>query len=160
MKPNFHRSFETNKIFEALEWLKPGDSVGYKSLNDLVGFDILKFKQKLNYVRDKLKRSGRAVIELAPEGLYRLTDAEVVNGHSPRYKRRVSMSALRASSALASVEYDQLSTIDRTTHNAHQAGFGAIRLFTRVSTHKRIAGEIEKTSVVIPPRDLLKLFSK
>lgn len=160
MELTFTRSFETAKLFEILEKLAPGESISYTEMSRQATFDVSKYTGRIGYVRDQLKRKGKAVIVLAPNGLRRLPDVEVVNLHSQRYKRRVGMASLRGSRALTSVDYEALSDVERTAHNAHQSGFGAIRLFTKETTHKKIAAGVEMAKVTLPTRDLLKLFEK
>lgn len=154
------RSYETERLFRVLGVMEPDTSMTYAELSVQLGFDVTQYIPKLDYVRDALKRQAKMVIEREGGSIRRMADIEVVRNHSPRYKHKLRRAAMRGRRALESVEFDSLGVEDRIQHNAHQAGFGTIALFTRDAAHKKLVGAVERAQVRLPVDDVLRLFRK
>lgn len=153
-----HRSYETEQFFKALRALKSNEEITFVRLSEIVTFDCTKFMAKLDYVRDRLKRRGEMVITRYKGTLRRMPDGEVVNDHSSRYKKKLRNAAHRGRKALESVEYSQLDRGDQVKHNAHQAAFGTISLFTREKANKKLLAAVDRTPANMPVRKVLELF--
>ena len=154
-------SIETDALRRFCLSLLPGEFVTYDEMKARLGFDVRDQAGRLYRVRDSLKRSGKCVVDIVPkQGVRRLTDQEVVNGHSSRYLRRVGRAALRGVGGNASVEYAALSDADKTRHNVTQATFGVVRLFAKKRGQAKIEAGLKETRPTLPPKDILKLFVK
>lgn len=159
MELNFRRSPETEALVRALRSLAKGESLTDGELSLQVGFDVTQYEPRVSTAREILWREGSGTVERIPKvGYVKLLDTAVVNETAPRARRKLQNAARRGATKLAGVEYDALPEGDKVSHNASQAYFGAVRLFSGPKAMAKIQEAAGNS--VLPPRIVLKLFEK
>ena len=154
----FERSADTCIIENKLRSTAIGDFVSYAELSTLIGRDVREFgKSSIRTARATLIGESIFFAAVPNEGLKRLSNEEALS-FSRSFVRKAHSAATRGMDHLSHVPFDQLSEQSKRNHLATSAQLGAIQLFGKSSSFKKIEGRVNGTDTPVPLGETLKLF--
>lgn len=141
-------------IYCALSELEEGESISYEKLSEIAhGEDVQREKRHLLQTAIKWSLSDDIVIGCVRDvGVYRLKNNEI-DSIADQAHRQIRRRAKRTARALSACDYDRLNEDERREHTARLAFVGALQLFTKPSTIKKIAantnpGEVDNSKTL------------
>lgn len=159
-KPSFQLSPDTRRIADKFLSMQPGEQVTYAELNALIPGQNVQGRARglMDTARRLVREEARIVIECVHGiGMQRLVNDDIP-GTGAHHTRAARRQCTVGSEKLACADFAALTSEKQSQLNAHMAIFGAIKLFTRASSFKRL----EKASTDAAPLvtdKVLKLFS-
>jgi hypothetical protein len=161
---NLHSvSGKTLRLQDRLRELsEPGQMVTYHELATLIGEDVQSgrgagyLKTARNRIQSELPGFYLSVVRGV--GIKRITQEEavVVASSAVHSVRRKSSRALKT---LANIDFDSLSGEGKVRHGVAVSCLGAVKLFTKPASQKRIEQGVRASSKGMEIGDTLKLFS-
>ena len=154
-------SVDTQILYERIKKAAIGDFISYPELTALIDRNVqTKGYSALMTARKMARRNDRMVFEcVRGEGLKRLDDHGIVTGIPQQGLKRIRHISRTAAMKLSCVQnFDGLQNGDKISHNAAVSLFGAITLFTRERSVKRIEAAVQEKADKLPVMKTLELF--
>ena len=160
MNLRFELSADAKIIRSVMQECKIGETVTYDTLSQAIGRDVRKFaKGPIVTCRRTLLNELNMVFECVPnEGYKRLSDCDIVRSIESD-RRKVSRASGKSIRKLSCVDFAALNDQEKHAHTVAAAQFGAIQLFSKSSTTKRIESKVSSGDTTIPVADTIKLFT-
>lgn len=156
----FEKSNDAKILESVLSQMAIGQRVTYDELSKAIGRDVRAFaRSALQTARNRLLRDAGIVFGVeANEGLVRLNDSQIIKT-TEADRKRVQRQANRTLRKLGVVKFDALSDSDKMKHTVAAAQAGAIVLFSKSTTTKKLESKVQTPSDSLPIGETLKLFS-
>jgi hypothetical protein len=132
--------------------------ITYSEMSDVAGVDVQEKRGVLTTARNVVHREAGLVFgTVIGQGVKLCTSAEIVGigDHALRHVRKTTGKAIRK---MASVKFEELSSVDQVRHNTTVSFLGAMRLMTNASSRKRLEGAVAAKQARLEVRDTLNLF--
>jgi hypothetical protein len=155
-------SIDAQVLYERLEKTQIGDRVSYKELNAIIDKNVQNgARHLLETARRAAMRKHHMVFQvIANEGLLRLDDLGIV-ATGKLSIAKVGRATRRGLKKLACVQnFDGMSNEAKIKHNTFASTLGALSLFTRGSSVKRIEEKVTEANVKLATRKTLEAFMK
>lgn len=158
--PQFQMSADTKIIRSVFDECEIGQLVTYEELTAAIGRDVREFARgSIATVRKALLKERRVVFEcVQDQGYMRLNDSEIV-ASTERDRGRLYRASSRVIRKLGCVSFDKLADSEKVSHTVACAQFGAMQMFAKKSSAKRLEAKAKEESKPIAIGDTLKLFS-
>lgn len=156
-------SIEARLLYARLNKTEAGELIPYGELSEIAGRDVKPGGDAyfaLYRARAMCEREDGIVFECARSvGIKRLDDAGIIATATSDF-RSIGRRAKKAMRRIAQADYQALGDEDKATHNAAISALGAVRLFTKPASIKRIEAAVKNTQGALPVGRALELFKK
>jgi hypothetical protein len=160
-RPTFETSVDTRLLYQHLLTIKPGDTVTYAKLSEIISRPVVGSTPQLqSAIRRALREDGLVFGNISKVGYKHLLDPEIVDaaGNDVSTIRR---RAKRSVGKLLKVQ--DFTTLDKehqVKHSTAASIFGFIHAFLAPKAIKSIRGGVEAAGKELPIAETIKMFSK
>lgn len=157
----FERSAVTQLLVDRLLSVDKGARVTYKELNEAVGRDVQEEARPNLYSAQRILKSEHGyVFGTEPTvGIYRKTDADIVESEGVEGLRRISNEARRRQQSLRCADTTVLDNEQVTGLHAQMAALGAVRHMAKPKAMLALRGHASETAKKISIKDTLRLMA-
>lgn len=131
------RSAESVLLEKRLLDVKPGEIISYDDMSAAAMCDVRASSLVSRVVRLMVRDHQIVFYTIRRQGIRRAESAEIVTSEQCTPKRVLRM-ASRSMHRLATADYDTLSNEDKLKHSATTSALGAIALFSKPASQKKI----------------------
>lgn len=157
--PTFQMGADARLLKQALETLKPGESVTDKALGDAIGKPLDEAQGALRTALHRLLRDDDKVFgRLRKEGWQRLDDHSIVASgvaDAERLRRHANRSVERQLKA----NFDNLTAAEKSQFTAQVSVMASVGMMTKAKSIAKVAAAAPKDTKELPVAATLRLFA-
>ena len=152
------KSADTGKLENLLREVAVGATVSYNDMSKSLGRDVRIFcKGNLSSARRILLNQDGVVFDaIRNVGYKKLNGPETVQ-IATSGRQKISRAARKVIKQLLTVDYEQLDTTNKRTHLALSSQMGAVSMFAKTATTKKIEAKVEGSQLAIG--ETLRMFT-
>lgn len=156
----FEPSADRSILVLMFEKASMGDVITYVAMSKELGRDVRTFAfGALRSAKHYVQRENRIVFAtIAKVGIQRIDDCEIVTSMESD-RRKMAKASTRSLSKLGCADYNKLTPEKKREHTTAAAQVGAIAMFSKQATTKKISAAVTDGMNQLAIGDTLKMFS-
>ena len=155
-------SIDTKTVYDRISKAENGETISYSELSQIIGRDIQQVARcNLNTARKMCHRDNDMLFDVIRNvGIKRMDDEAIAKSGTKNLTKikRISKKSIRELSTVQN--FNTLPRDAKIAHNTALSIFGALHLFTKTNSIKKVANIMKKDMKSLPINKTLELFQK